>query len=413
MTSSERLTALAGRYGTPLYVYQLRDVRSAARELRSALPEPSALFYSLKANPHPLVVAELTRQGLRAEISSSGELAVVLSAGVAPQECLYTGPGKTRSEIEYALRAGVRLFSVESEAEQQRLSSVAEKFGIAVSTLVRLNPPAQRGKAGLRMAGAATQFGVCTEDFDSGASLARGTSAVTPRGLHMFSATNVADEESLCEELLVSLRQAAGKLAQTGIDAELLDLGGGFAAPYAAVGQRPRYLRLRPALEEALDEYVPGWRQQTPLPAFESGRYLVACSGELVASVLDVKSVRGTLHVVLDAGTNVLAGMSGTGRILPPGADVQPLTAGGALEKAAVTVVGPLCTPLDVLSRGRPQYVPRVGDLVRVPNVGAYGATASLMGFLSRQPPVEVVLDGDEVVGATRRELVSVALHQL
>ncbi|TDC63760.1 type III PLP-dependent enzyme [Micromonospora sp. KC207] len=406
------MRALAGRYGTPLYVYQLDDVRAAAAELRAILPEPSRLYYSLKANPHPRLVAELAGLGYHAEISSVGELAVVEQVGARTADCLYTGPGKTRAEIAYAVRAGVRTFSVESEADHGRVTEVAEELGAQVETLVRLNPPAQRGRAGLRMAGAATQFGVGTEDFHPNSPLVKDGAAVRPRGLHLFSATNIAQEHTLIEELRTSIRVAATELSAAGLSARLLDLGGGFAAPYAQQGRRAHYPGLRAALAGSLDEHFPSWREGVPMPAFESGRYLVAESGSLVCTVLDVKTVRDSTYVVLDAGTNVLSGMSGVGRILPPAADIVPLSGPGCHDRPTVqvTVVGPLCTPLDVLSRARPQPVPAVGELVAVPNVGAYGASASLLGFLSRPTPAEVVLDGDEVVEATRRTLTTDAL---
>jgi diaminopimelate decarboxylase len=157
-----------------------------------------------------------------------------------------------------------------------------------------------------------------------------------------------------------------------------------------------------------LDDRLPGWRDGQPCVAVESGRYLAGTCGSLFTTVLDVKSSGATTYVVLDAGVNALGGMSGLGRILVP--DARPAgtapAAGHPGSDRRVSLVGPLCTPLDVLSRSATTGVPEVGDVLEIPNVGAYGLTASLMAFLSKPIPAEVVLEEDgSVVGARRIEL--------
>src|SRR6185295_143365 len=117
----------------------------------------------------------------------------------------------------------------------------------------------------------------------------RPSGRATPVGIHVFASTNVVDEESLIEEFDVSAAAAAGAIARSGVRPRLVDLGGGFAAPFARPGPRPRYRRLKAGLEEVLDNRLPGWRAGEPRIAFESGRYLTAGCGTLLATVLDVK----------------------------------------------------------------------------------------------------------------------------
>lgn len=132
---------------------------------------------------------------------------------------------------------------------------------------------------------------------------------------------------------------------------------------------------------------------------FESGRGLVAAAGRLLTTVRDVKERGGSTVLVVDAGVNVLGGMSGLGRVLRPSTRLRNLSnPDGATT--TVDVVGPLCTPLDRLAVNSTVAAPRVGDLLCVENVGAYATTAALSAFLSRPPAVEVVVDGDDVVEA-------------
>lgn len=162
-------------------------------------------------------------------------------------------------------------------------------------------------------------------------------------------------------------------------------------------GHRPRYEKLRTELEHTLDRDLPGWRDGAPRIAFESGRHLVGDAGTLLTRVVNVKVSRGRKYVIADAGINTLGGMSGLGRLLPVAVEAE---ADGERERASL--VGPLCTPGDIL--GRDIQLPTLDrdDLVTIPNVGAYGPTASLLMFLGRPAPTEVVVRGDEVLSVSR-----------
>jgi diaminopimelate decarboxylase len=181
-----------------------------------------------------------------------------------------------------------------------------------------------------------------------------------------------------------------------------IDLGGGFGCPYARDGVRQTWPALRGRIEQVLDEHLPHWRSPGLRISFESGRYLAGDCGVLLGSVLDVKVSKEQTFVVLDTGINHLGGMVGLRR-LPP---ILPtvLSVGGPADGGtrATTIVGPLCTPLDTFVRGAQLPAMTVGQVVAVPNVGAYGLTASLLAFLGHRPPVEVICDGDIVQEVSR-----------
>ncbi|MEV4099254.1 type III PLP-dependent enzyme [Nonomuraea sp. NPDC049649] len=392
---------LTSRFGSPLYVYDLDKVAAAHDDLKAALPDGVTRYFSLKANPHPEIGRTLRERGARAEISSTGELDAAFAAGFDAAEILYTGPGKTPDELAVALDAGVRTFSVESLSDLRHVGDAATVRGVVADCLIRVNSAESGGTTSIRMTGTPSQFGIDSETLPALMPELSAVPGTRLAGVHLFSLSNAKDEGSLIAEFRHTAATAARLREETGMPIGLLDLGGGFAAPYLSHGERTFYAGLRAALEEVLDGYFPGWRDGTPRVAVESGRYLVGDCGELVCTVVNVKESRGRRFVILDAGINVLGGMSGLGRLLPitVGVDAAP---GEPTEPA--TLVGPLCTPGDIL--GRNVDVPRLnpGDVVTIPNAGAYGMTASLVMFLGRPAPAEVVVHGGEVVSISRVE---------
>lgn len=400
---------LAERFGTPLYVYDLDRVAASLLDLRKAMPVGATIFYSLKANPHPEIARALrAAPGVpcRAELSSVGELAVALEAGFRAEECLYTGPGKTADEIAIAISRGVRTFSIESLNDLRRAGTVATRAGVSIDCLLRINsaaPAAPAASGSIRMMGARSQFGIDSETLPSELSEFMSVPGTRLVGGHFYSLSNAKDEASLSTELRQSIADAARLHAELDLPMRLLDIGGGFAAPYAVPGDRPRYDGLREALEDALDEHFPRWRSGLPEIACESGRYLVGDCGELMTSVVNAKESRGQIFAIVDAGINALGGMAGLGRLMPVG--IKPDIPEPPDGTQPVTLVGPLCTPGDVLARNVQLGLPVPGDVLTVPNVGAYGLTASLVLFLGRPAACEVVVRGEEVIAVSQLEL--------
>jgi diaminopimelate decarboxylase len=402
MTGRTGHQELAGRHGTPLYVYDLARVRAARHDLFRWLPEGVEVYYAFKANPHPDLVRALREgpgPGCRAEISSTGELATALEAGYTGGDILYTGPGKTPGELREAVARGVRLFSAESLTDLQHIGAAAAAGGVVADCLLRINSATASAASGVRMTGKASQFGIDSEVLPSLAAALKAVPGTSIAGLHLFSQSNARDEEALIGEFRHTVETAARIQDELQLPLRVLDIGGGFSVPYGRAGHRAAYPKLAGELAADLDLRFPGWREGRPRIAVESGRYLAGDSGTLIASVSNVKVSRGRKFVILDAGINVFGGMSGLGRLLPVSVEVD-----SARPTEQASLVGPLCTPGDVL--GREVTVPDLapGDLVRIPNTGAYGVTSSLLMFLGRPSPVEVVVDGDEIVSVSRIE---------
>ena len=384
---------LLEKHGSPLFAYDLNAVKQRAQTLLAALPEGSRLYYSFKANPLPAIARELRAQGVRAEITSDGELMAAKHAGFE-SGIVFGGPGKSERLIATMLANGVTHFSCESFTDAARLSSMAVKAGVEITAMLRVNPQ-QAPDARLAMSGVESQFG-----FDEALLLAEGAAErlklpnLTLNGVHVYFGTQVASVEALAKNTQCALDTAVRVSTAIGFDCSVINAGGGFPWPYASDATGSDLAGLREALEAV-------W-QASPLHGkaqlcFESGRYLCAGSGTLLTTVLDVKKAGSKTFVVLDTGIHHLGGMSGLGRIPRSAITLTNLTAQREGEIVA-DVVGPLCSPLDSLARGQKMPPVEVGDILAVPNVGAYGLTASLLGFLSHATPVEAAYRGNEVV---------------
>ncbi|MFC8008534.1 type III PLP-dependent enzyme [Streptomyces olivaceus] len=390
----------ADQVPTPAYVYDLAEIRRSHALLAAALPTPSVVHYSLKANPHPDVLTALRGLGVRAEVCSTGELDAALATGWAPDEIIYGGPGKRDAEVAQALASGVREFSVDSPAAIDQL----DRTGTGTRCLLRVNDDQPVPGHGLVMTGVTSQFGADLGWIEAQPDLFASREHARVTGLHLYMGTNIGGTQALLGQFAQALNTAVRLRKVLRTEFDVLNLGGGFGAPFARDGDLPRFTGLAEGLAALLDDSFPGWREGGPRIVFESGRYLTATCGQLLVRVLDVKESHGRRVVVLESGINHLGGMSGLRR-LPVITPALHAADAGPVSPALVT--GPLCTPLDVWARGAeiPPVAP--GDVLTVPNVGAYGLTASLVAFLGHDLPTEVVLDDGQFRSESR-----LALHR-
>ncbi|MDH6113891.1 diaminopimelate decarboxylase [Kitasatospora sp. MAP12-15] len=394
------LEALAG-VPTPAYVYDLAEVRRNHDRLRAALPERAGLYYSLKANPHPALLATLRECGAHPEVCSTGELDAALAAGWPAGDVLYSGPGKRDAEVADALERGVRLFSVDSPHAIEQLDRLAAARALAAECLLRVNDDQPVPGQGLAMTGVPSQFGADTGWVLAEPARFTGGAHAKVVGLHLYMGSNLSEVGALLgqfRQALDTARRLAAVLAEHGVRLRLLDLGGGFGAPFAKSGAAVDLSELRGPLTELLAE-LGSWSARPPDVSFESGRYLVGTAGTLLTAVLDVKRSHGRTIAVLESGINHLGGNPGLRRLPPLSPHVLSQHSEGQSSEGesstSTMVTGPLCTPLDTWARDAKLPALRPGDLVAVPNVGAYGLYASLVAFLGHPLPVEAVVDSD------------------
>jgi diaminopimelate decarboxylase len=384
------LSVLAARVGTtPFFAYDRQLMKARVELLRSVLPAEVSLHYAIKANPMPAVVDWMARWVDGLDVASGAELRVALDAGMDPREISFAGPGKSDVELAQAVAAGV-LINVESERELPALSAASRRLDLAARVALRVNPDFELKSSGMRMGGGPKQFGIDAERIP--AALA----AVTRLGLqfegfHIFSGSQNLRAAAICEAQTKALDLAARLAEGAPGPVRTLNLGGGFGIPYFP-GEQP--LDLSP-IGDHLRGIVASARQRLPQAelVIELGRYLVGEAGIYVARVIDRKVSRGEVFLVTDGGLHHHLAASGNfGQVLRKNYPVEIGNRASSGAREIVSVVGPLCTPLDLLADRMDLAVARPGDLVVVFQSGAYGYSASPHRFLSHPAPVEVLV---------------------
>ena len=384
------LSRLANRVGqTPFYAVDRSVLSSRVSELRTALPKAIKLHYAMKANPMPALVGYMAGLVDGIDVASGGELRVALNAGADPAEISFAGPGKSLAELKQAVAAGV-LLNVESAREVQQLTVLSEAFGEPARVAVRINPDFELKGSGMKMGGGAKQFGVDVEQVPQ--LLAQISSAQLQfEGFYFFAGSQSLNAQAICDAQQQSYALALRLAECAPSPIRFLNLGGGFGIPYFP-GDRP--LDLKPVgdnLAGLCDRAARDFPQADVVT--ELGRYLVGEAGVYVARVVDRKVSRGQVFLVTDGGLHHHLAASGNfGQVLRKNYPIAIGNKMNALEQEVASVVGPLCTPLDVLADRMTLARADVGDLVVVFQSGAYGASASPQAFLGHPACVEVLV---------------------
>ena len=384
------LTRLAQQIGrTPFYAYDRRLISHKVELLRRHLPADIHLHYAMKANPMPAVVQHLVTQVDGLDVASAGEMHVALDAGMSPRKISIAGPGKTPTELSIALAAGI-IINMESENEMETIARLAHQQGVRARVAVRVNPDFELKSSGMKMAGGPKQFGVDAERVPE--MLARlKVLKLDFQGFHIFSGSQNLSVEAIQEAQTKTLELAYTLAEDAPAPVKLLNLGGGFGIPYFP-GEKP--LDLAP-IGANLHELLPKARKRLPEAEFvlELGRYLVGEAGIYVCRVLDRKISRGHVFLITDGGLHHHLAASGNfGQVIRKN---YPVLVGNKVvgrARETVSVVGPLCTPLDLLADKMEMAKADIGDLIVVMQSGAYGLTASPTAFLSHPRPAEVLI---------------------
>ena len=385
------LARLAERVGgTPFFAYDRRLLTERIELLRATLPTGIDLSYAVKANPMPAVVQHLSGLVDSFDVASAAEMLVALDTPMPSDHVSFAGPGKTPAELTQAIAAGVTI-EMESETEAERVAVIGAQLGIRPRVAVRVNPDFQVKGSGMRMGGGPQQFGVDAELVP--ALLGRLAELdVEFLGFHIFAGSQNLNAEILCEAQRKTVELALALADSAPAPVRYLNLGGGFGIPYfdrdrpldlGAVGENLARLladEIRPSLPEAR-------------VVIELGRYIVGECGFYVTRVVDRKQSRGKTFLVVDGGLHHQLAASGNfGQVIRRNYPVAIGNRTGDDDTETVSVVGCLCTPLDLLADAASLPRADIGDLVVMFQAGAYGLTASPTAFLSHPAPAEVLV---------------------
>lgn len=384
------ISRLAARVGhSPFFAYDRSLLRARVTQLRSALPAKLKLHYAMKANPMPAVVAFMAGLVDGIDVASAGELKVALDAGADPAEVSFAGPGKRDPELRQAVASGV-LVNVESPRELAALVAAQQELGVRARVAVRVNPDFELKGSGMKMGGGPKQFGVDVEQVPD--LLARiGREGLAFEGFHLFAGSQNLRAASICEAQQKSYDLALRLATAAPSPVKFLNLGGGFGIPYFPGEQRLDLAPIGANLAEISE------RAARDMPGadlvIELGRFLVGEAGVYITRVVDRKVSRGQVYLVTDGGLNHHLSASGNfGQVIRKNYPVAIANRAGSERTEIASVVGPLCTPLDLLADRMELPVAEVGDWVAVFQSGAYGATASPQAFLSQPVCAEVLV---------------------
>jgi diaminopimelate decarboxylase len=388
---------LAETYGTPIFIYDRAVLDQKYDALRKALPERFKIFYSIKANPASAVVKHFLSRGCGIEIASVGEFQKALEAGCPADKILFAGPGKSERELEHVLSQGIGEIHMESLTEAKRIAAICRRLGRRAQVAIRINPAGEAEGGAMRMGGRPAPFGMDEEILDEVLDTVLALPELDLGGIHLFTGTQILDPATLRDQYRHGLEIARRVVKRLGRPLRTLDFGGGLGIPYFAHEQELN-------LECLGKELVALCQDVERDPAFEGtqflvepGRFLAGEAGVYVTRISDVKRSRGKKFLIVDGGMNHhLAASGNLGQTIKrnyPIALVNKLTAPAS---EAVDIVGPLCTPLDTLARGIVLPQAEIGDLVGIFQSGAYGRSASPVGFLSHALPDEIWVDGGQ-----------------
>jgi len=380
----------------PFFIYDASLIKKQFLKLKSSLPKNFSIFYSVKANPNINILKIFKKLGTGAEISSGGELSIVLKVGFLPKEIVFTGPGKTEEDLKYALTKKIRLIVVESRNEIDKIEKIARRLNIKQDLLIRINPSFSMQDTSLvAMTGGGQKFGIDEEQIFQVISRFKRFKNVNLLGIHSFPASNIFDEK-----LIIRNTEHLFKMVQTieskfKIRLPVIDIGGGMAINYSTDSNKLFNIKI---LHRGLEALINKYKFKTRKILLESGRFLIGEAGEYITRVIDRKKSCGERFIIINGGKNHLS----MATLLGTNHKVNVLNKKTA-SKEIVNLVGNLNTPTDFITRTSLPKT-KIGDWISIKKVGAYGLSAGMVLFSSHPYPEEYLLLGKRKLRAIGKD---------
>jgi diaminopimelate decarboxylase len=385
------LDALARSIGTPFYCYSDATLVRHFRIFSDALKGMDPLIcYAVKANDALAIIKTLAREGSGADVVSGGEVRRALAAGVPPEKIVFSGVGKTREEMAFALAQDIFQFNVESEAELQALSKTASMQRKRARIALRVNPDVGSGThAKISTGHKESKFGVPIAEAPALYAKAGSLAGIEVQGVSVHIGSQLMRLAPF-EGAFALLAELVRQLRAGGHAISTLDLGGGLGIPYTAKDAPPSPVAYADIVKKAVQGL--GCRL-----IFEPGRVLVGNAGILVTQVIYIKKNGGRNIVIVDAGMNDLIRptlYNAYHHIVPVKLGDGHSREGGG-DKEECDIVGPVCETGDIFAQGRPFHLPKAGDILAFRSAGAYGATMAST-YNSRPLLAEAMVKGKD-----------------
>jgi diaminopimelate decarboxylase len=383
--------ALANEYGTPLYVYDFDYMREQYRKLKSSFEGSKSLIcYAVKANSNLSVIQNFANEGSGADCVSIGEVKRALLAGIKPYKIIFSGVGKSDSEIKEALELKILMINVESQEELKRVEAVASSLGIEARVSIRVNPNVDPKTHPYISTGLhENKFGV---DLDMAKRMyiyAKNSSSLDPVGVHFHIGSQLTELSPIAEAAQI-VADLVKSLKAIDIDIKFFDVGGGLGIAYDN--------------EELIDEQdyadaiIKATKGLDVTLVCEPGRYMVGNGGYLLTKVLYEKQNGNRRFTIVDAAMNDLLRPS-----LYSAYHKIELLSKKDTSLSKTDIVGPICESGDFLAKGVDMPKLESGDLLVVHSAGAYGFTMA-SNYNTRSKAAEVACEGGDCRLIRKRE---------
>lgn len=402
--SNQEVIELSNKFHTPYYAYNFSIIYQQFHALKDCWGKHSKIFYSLKANPSLAIIRYLYQLGANIEVCSENEIDFALLVGVNPNHIIFVGPGKDINSLIKAVDIDIHSIICESWQELDLIIELAQNRSKVVNVGVRINPNFTLGGASLKMGGCASQFGIDIEQIDNLHNYVSNPH-INIKGLHVYNGTRSLDEQSISINLQRILDLIISLIEQYKLSIEFIDVGGGVGIPCYLEEKPLNCNKLSTLIQPIINDFLKSTNFQIKI-FVESGRYLVAPSGVFVSQVNYIKQSKGKNYAVLDGGTNCNQSIIGITSLIKRNFMIHVInqTSDSSDTKEVYNLVGPLCTPGDIIATSVELPVLYPGDLIVVENCGAYGPTASPILFLSHGYPVEVAKYNNNYILLRKRD---------
>ena len=378
---------IAREVGTPFYVYSTATLERHYKVFAEAFGDiPSLVCYAMKANSNQAVLKTLARLGAGADVVSEGELRRALAAGIPASKILFSGVGKTRRELTFALENDILCFNIESEPELEHLSIIASELGLEARISLRINPDVDaKTHAKIATGKSENKFGIPWKRAREVYNRADSLPGIKVTGIDMHIGSQITKLEPF-DTAFERLGDLVRQLREDGHEIDHVDLGGGLGIPYQA-NQSP------PPLPRDYAETVKRHVRDLDCKVYcEPGRLITGNAGILITEVIYRKEGEGKTFVIVDGAMNDLIRPT----LYEAWHDVQPVQEPAFDTPVTnVDIVGPVCETGDFLAQNRPLPLMQSGELVAIMSAGAYGAVQAST-YNSRLLVPEVLVNGDQ-----------------
>ena len=373
---NQRIWALADKKATPFYLYDEDVINHNYSQLRSTLPERMQILYSVKANPHPRIVRQLSKLGAGMDVGSKYELELALQQGVPAQKISFVGPGKTTVDLIAAVNANILCVVAESLQEILALEKIATEAKTEVRICVRVNPRSHINNEGQIVNSQPSQFGIDEDQLP--AVLHLSLRSVKIIGLHFYLGSQFVDSGTLIANFTAVMKLTVGFQSALGRTLQIVNLGGGFGIPYFSAAT----LDLEELKHGVVDIVSPQLKDAQIL--VESGRFLVGSCGIFVTQVLYRKISHGRTYLICDGGFAQHLAAASFGLVVRKNLPISLLSRKkNTGQHERVCIAGPSCYHIDLLAEDLELPAAEAGDLLCIAQSGCYGPTFSPQDFLS------------------------------